>query len=76
MEEKGCYSYPVWETRTPVQWQKCPICNGSGVSHVVMTAPESSVDIPQLARVPCNTCRGYGIINLNTGLPPTTEVSQ
>ena len=42
-------------------WQKCPICNGTGVVSGSMTMNSSSV---------CKVCNGKVIINKITGLPP------
>ena len=39
-------------------WQKCPICNGTGV--IIKNYSENN----------CKTCDGKGIISELTGLPP------
>lgn len=51
-----------------MSFQKCPVCGGNGTiihydygSTVTNTAKQ------------CNTCKGYGIINELTGLPPANE---
>jgi hypothetical protein len=40
-------------------WQKCPVCNGSGASHVLHGYMYS-----------CGTCDGHGIISTLSGAPP------
>jgi hypothetical protein len=41
-------------------WQKCPVCNGSGVAGFALyTAPGL-----------CGTCNGHGIISELSGAPP------
>ena len=42
-------------------WQKCPICNGSGITYNTLSS--SSFDV-------CSTCRGTKIISELNGLPP------
>lgn len=42
-------------------WQKCPICNGAGVSPI----PGTYSSIPT-----CPTCKGARIISELNGLPP------
>ncbi len=44
-------------------WQKCPICNGTGVSPI----SGSYSSIPT-----CPTCQGKRIISEINGLPPAT----
>ena len=46
-------------------WQKCPVCNGSGVSHVLHGYMYS-----------CGTCDGHGIINIYDGAPPSFKKYQ
>jgi DnaJ-class molecular chaperone len=41
-------------------YQKCPICNGTGVSN---------------GQIPCSVCKGYKIISEVTGQPPSTQQS-
>ena len=43
-------------------WQKCPVCNGNG------NKPST---FNQSGMVDCKTCKGSGIINSLTGLPPS-----
>lgn len=42
-------------------WQKCPICNGTGVHNNIVVNTINSI---------CKTCNGHGIISESTGLPP------
>lgn len=42
-------------------WQKCPICNGSGID----PSPQGVY-----AGTRCRACKGSGLINELTGLPP------
>lgn len=43
-------------------WQKCPICNGSGVNPNYLSN-----------QYQCKTCKGEGIISEVTGLPPISQ---
>ena len=45
-------------------WQKCPICNGSGV--------EPTPTWRSLKYCTCTTCKGEKIISTFTGLPPNS----
>ena len=47
-------------------FQKCPVCNGSGVVHLPLFPTTNAV------HPPCKTCSGARIINELTGLPPYT----
>ncbi len=47
-------------------WQKCPICNGTGNSNSLVGEIVSSI---------CRVCKGKGIINEITGLPPASQNS-
>lgn len=40
-------------------WQRCPVCNGSGASHILHGYMYS-----------CGTCDGHGIISTLSGAPP------
>jgi hypothetical protein len=46
-------------------WQRCPVCDGSGVSHVFNGYMYS-----------CGTCDGHGIINIYDGAPPSFKKYQ
>jgi hypothetical protein len=53
--------FPPGITWQPInEWQKCPICEGSGEQ-------EDS------ASKPCNLCKGKMIISKVTGMPPPDE---
>ena len=45
-------------------FQKCPVCNGSGVGHLPLFPTTKST------RPPCKICAGAGIIDELTGAPP------
>ncbi len=45
-------------------WQKCPCCNGSGMSELYSPVTHQ-----------CSVCNGYKIINQLTGLPPKTTIT-
>lgn len=47
-----------------MSWQKCPICNGTGI----YPGPGTFNTIPA-----CPTCKGSRIINDITGLPPVSQ---
>ena len=42
-----------------MSYQKCPICNGTGISPHGLSI-----------MISCLTCKGHGIINEMTGYPP------
>jgi DnaJ-class molecular chaperone len=42
-------------------WQKCPICNGTGINYNTL---------PSLTSAVCTVCKGTKIISELTGLPP------
>lgn len=48
-------------------WQKCPVCEGTGVSPIGGTYS----NIPS-----CPTCMGARIISQINGLPPSSGVKQ
>ena len=50
-----------------MSWQKCPLCNGSGIDPTSGTY--SSVPI-------CPTCKGTRIISELSGLPPIYNPTQ
>lgn len=52
----------LWHTSSPVMWQTCPVCHGSGV--------DPNCRIANTAFPPCPTCNGKRIISLLSGLPP------
>lgn len=45
-------------------WQRCPICNGSGVEQNYITSS---------MYVQCSVCKGKKIISEINGLPPEAE---
>lgn len=72
--EENEYEYGSWEkymdslkkveyiSTTPTQnWQRCPICEGTGIYQGQGTFSEIPV---------CPTCNGKRIISTLTGLPP------
>ena len=49
-----------------MSWQKCPLCNGSGIDPTVLLCN----------RIPiCAVCKGQKIISELTGLPPLEQMS-
>ena len=51
-----------------MSWQKCPICNGTGNN--------PAFDGNIYLNTTCRTCKGKGIINELTGLPPKVEIQK
>ena len=49
-------------------WQKCPICNGTGI--IPNEFNNSSAWSPFIT---CTVCNGFRIISKITGLPPVTQ---
>lgn len=47
-----------------MSFQKCPVCDGSGVTYYPLSSTSSAV---------CETCNGSRIISEVTGLPPSTS---
>jgi DnaJ-class molecular chaperone len=47
-----------------MSYQKCPICNGSGMSSTLTSNYGK-----------CHSCKGFGLINELTGLPPKETVT-
>lgn len=45
-------------------WQKCPNCNGAGVTYYPMSISTSAV---------CDVCKGRKIIHQLSGLPPASK---
>lgn len=56
---------PVWKMEPTPQWQKCPICSGTGIGTIEATG---------FAGGKCPTCNGERIINTITGKPPEQEI--
>ena len=56
-------SEPIYQNA----WQRCPVCNGSGVGHYAVFSTHSEPP-------PCRTCNGRTIISTLTGLPPTSAL--
>ena len=52
-----------------MSFQKCPICNGTGLSPFPNMYSSSTTS-------PCPTCNGHRIIDDKTGLPPTQNSTQ
>lgn len=48
-------------------WQKCPICNGTGIKYPIFQGTSSGLVYN------CTVCDGHGIISELTGLPPKTQ---
>jgi DnaJ-class molecular chaperone len=46
-----------------MSWQKCPVCNGTGVSYGGLSSSAT-----------CPTCNGQRIISELTGKPPAYEI--
>ncbi len=44
----------------PRQWQRCPLCDGSGVSRDASFMPSSA--IPTRISHPCHGCNGTGMV--------------
>lgn len=53
------------ETRTPIMWQKCPVCEGHGYVQggFYITTPGSD-GISDSTSEQCRTCKGRGIITM------------
>lgn len=52
-------------------WQKCPICNGTGVDDTI----NYSRNVMN-TNYPCQTCNGRKIISELTGRPPQSQSSR
>lgn len=55
-------TYPFPEKDTQM-WQRCPICNGTGIDHTAYGQSNTSQPV-------CPTCKGKRIIGVITGKPP------
>lgn len=53
-----------------MSYQKCPVCNGTGVDQSVTF----STGVPNKHTHPCGVCEGTGIISELTGKPPKSAV--
>ena len=51
-------------------YQKCPVCNGLGTETSYMNIGKLPINCPSFI---CRTCKGAGIINSLTGLPPEKQ---
>jgi len=50
-----------------MSYQKCPRCEGTGLSYLGRIVFNSSEK--------CKTCKGQGIINEQTGEPPSSTIN-
>ena len=52
------------ETRSPVTWQKCPVCEGCGLLPIGFYNPYGQSATNSLEPEKCRTCDGKGIISM------------